>query len=84
MEADFLLWISSSAWISWYNSVNFLQHFTTFYNKLNPEHYDARLHAEEGEERVNLPPERHVDHLHAEGTDNVQINPERKKKKKEG
>ena len=34
VEADFLLRVSSSAWISWYNSVNFLQHFTTFYNIL--------------------------------------------------
>ena len=34
VEADLLLWVSSSAWISWYNSVNFLQHFTTFYNIL--------------------------------------------------
>ena len=45
-EADFLLWVSSSAWISWYNSVNFLQHFTTFYNILQhfPTFYYILLH----------------------------------------
>ena len=28
--------------------------------------HDAHLHAEEGEDRVKLPPDQHVDHLHEE------------------
>ena len=35
-------------------------------DQVNPEHHDDHFQGGEGEDQIQLPPEKHVDHLHAE------------------
>ena len=71
LEADFLLEVSSSTWISWYIFLQFFRQLTTKCHEdwggdqvqHNPEHHATQLHVEEGEEQVKLNPEHHDGHL---------------------
>ena len=73
LEADFLLGLSSSAWISWYI---FSSLFTVF-GQLTTEWQRGPLHADEGGDQVQHNPEHHGNNLHTEqGGDNVQLNQE--------
>ena len=73
LETDFLLYVSSSAWISYYI---FGQLFTIF-EQLTTKWHGGHLHADKGGKQVQHKPEHHGNNLHTEqGGDNVQLNQE--------